>query len=336
MPDAPPLDTADSTAGSNLSARLPIVFMGTPELACASLQALLNAPDFGVLAVVTQPDRPKGRNLQLTPSPVKELALRSGLKVFQPQKARDEGFLEAMRAVRPELIAVAAFGQILPEKLLLLPRYGCINVHTSLLPKYRGAAPIQWAILNDDAETGVTIMKMDPGLDTGPILARQSTPILTSDDSQSLHNRLAELGADLLVRTVRDLLAGRISPHPQPAAGVSYARKIVKEDGLIDWNRPSRVIWNQIRALSPWPGAFTRLSSTEKNSQVKLWKSETDSRSAAPGEVICADKTGIVVGCGQQALRVLELQREGARRLTAEQFLAGWPLQRGQRFGEPA
>jgi methionyl-tRNA formyltransferase len=307
------------------------VFMGTPELACASLEAVLNAPDIQVLAVVTQPDRPKGRALHLTPSPVKELASGKGLPVLQPEKAREKDFIDSVRQMNPELILVAAYGQILPATLLEVPRLGCLNVHTSLLPKLRGAAPIQWAILNDEPVTGITIMKMDAGLDTGDILARESTAILPTDDAQSLHDRLAQLGGRLLVETIGPYASGTLQPTPQPTEGATYARKILKEDGRIDWNRPARTIWNQVRGLVPWPGAFTYLTDTKK-SLLKIWKAEVASGTAAPGQILAADKSGIVVGCGHHALRILSLQREGARRLAAAEFLAGWPFEPGDRF----
>jgi methionyl-tRNA formyltransferase len=306
--------------------------MGTPELACASLQALLASDRCDVVAVVTQPDRPKGRDLKLVPSPVKNLALSSGLTVFQPAKARDPQFVESIRQLQPDVIAVAAYGQILPLALLQVPGFGCLNVHTSLLPKYRGAAPIQWAILNGEQETGVTIMKMDAGLDTGAILTQERTPILDRDDSQTLHDRLAKLGADLLLRTLDEYTASRIQPRPQPDEGVSYARKILKSDGEIDWGQPAQKIHNQVRALIPWPVAFTHLPAPQAD-LLKIWRAETADVSAPPGELAIVDKAGIVVGCGQQALRILTLQREGGRRLTPEQFLAGRPLQPGQRLG---
>ena len=206
-------------------APLRIVFMGTAELSCDSLRALIASPDFQVVAVVTQPDRPKGRDLKLQPSPVKELALRENLPVLQPEKARSESFLEELRALQPDLIAVAAYGQILPKSILDLPRFGCLNVHTSLLPRYRGAAPIQWAILNGDAETGVTIMKMDAGLDTGDILTQDSTPIRPEDNSETLHDRLARMGAELLVRTIPDYVAGKLTPaRSRPRASVTPPR----------------------------------------------------------------------------------------------------------------
>jgi methionyl-tRNA formyltransferase len=306
--------------------------MGTPELACASLEALLAVPGFEVVTVVTQPDRPKGRDLKLQPSPVKELALRRGLLVLQPEKARNEPFIDSLRRLEPDLVAVAAYGQILPPALLELPRFGCLNVHTSLLPKYRGAGPIQRAVLNDELETGVTIMKMDAGLDTGDILSQERTSISDEDDAQILHDRLAVLGARLLVQTISDYVAAKIRPRPQPADGISYARKIVKDDGLIDWTQPARAIWNQVRGLVPWPGAFTHLPLPQSN-LLKIWRADIAGVSASPGEIASADKIGIVVGCGHQALRILMLQREGARRLTPQQFLAGYPLKPGLHLG---
>ena len=314
-------------------AALRIIFMGTAELSCVSLRSLVESPDFRVAAVVTQPDRPKGRELKLQPSPVKSLALEAKLPVLQPERARSEGFLEELRALQPELIAVAAYGQILPGSILDLPRFGCLNVHTSLLPRYRGAAPIQWAVLNGDAETGVTIMKMDAGLDTGDILTQTRTPIHPADDAETLHDRLARMGAELLVRTIPDYVAGRIAPQPQPTEGISLAPKIKKQDGHIDWNQPARAIWNRVRGLMPWPGAFTYLVGQPQPHLLKIWQAEVVDRAGQPGEVLQADKAGMVVGCGQDALRILTLQREGGRRLDAQAFLAGHPLRPGQSFG---
>jgi methionyl-tRNA formyltransferase len=346
---------------------LRIIFMGTAELSCASLVALARGEKFRVVAVVTQPDKPRGRELKLLPSPVKSHALDLGLPVLQPERARDETFIAELREWQPDLIIVVAYGQILPQGILDLPRYGCLNVHTSLLPKYRGAAPIQWAIANGDSETGVTIMKMDAGLDTGPIVSQRRTPIHAEDDSSTLHDRLARLGADLLVRTIPDYVAGKIQPAPQPAEGMSYAAKIKKEDGRIDWNQPARTIWNRLRAFTPWPGAFTFLpnppsvgraspragtpeisdpdrpasslappdkigSIQSKPQLLKIWKAEVVERSGGAGEVLSVDKTGIMVGSGREALRILELQREGGRRLPAAEFLTGCPLKSGDRF----
>ena len=331
---------------------LRIIFLGTAELSCASLQALAGDAKYQIAAVVTQPDRPKGRDLKPQPSPVKSLALRLGLPVLQPERARDGKFITELRALRPDLIVTVAYGQILPPAILDLPRHGCLNVHTSLLPKYRGAAPIQWAIANGDTETGVTVMKMDVGLDTGDIIATRCTPIQPEDNSAALHDRLAQLGAELLAQTIPDYVAGKIQPRPQPAAGASHAAKIKKEDGRIDWNQPARTIWNRLRAFTPWPGAFTSLPKAMEGTassvpsfaksqgsdkalpskMIKIWKAEMVEKSGGAGEVLSADKTGIVVGCGKGALRISELQREGGRRLTAAEFLAGHALKVGEKF----
>ena len=309
---------------------LRIVFMGTPELAGESLAALLREPAFQIVAVVTQPDRPKGRDLKLTPPPVKQIALAAGLPVLQPVKARDESFIAGLRSFHPELIAVAAFGQILPGTILEMPRYGCLNVHTSLLPKYRGASPIQSAILNGDAETGVTIMKMDAGLDTGDILTHRATPIRDDDNAATLHDRLASLGAQLLVETIPGYVAGEIQPRPQAHESATHVAKIRKEDGRIDWQQPARAIWNRIRAFTPWPGAFTTLEVASRPVLLKIWQAETVLQRGTPGVILAADRNGIVIGCGTDALRVLVLQREGGRRMSAQEFLAGHPLAVGQ------
>jgi methionyl-tRNA formyltransferase len=317
---------------------LRLVFMGTPELARVCLDALLKESAFEVKAVVTQPDRPKGRDLKLQPSPVKELATSRGIPVLQPERARDEGFLKQLAEFQPDLIAVAAFGQILPKTILDLPRYGCLNVHTSLLPKYRGAAPIQWAILNDESETGVTIMKMDIGMDTGDILTQQSTPINATDNAQTLLDRLADMGAELLVRTIPDYVASKIPPRPQPANGVSLAPKIKKQDGNINWAQPARTIWNRIRGLVPWPGAFTTMPAQPQTQPqlLKVWQAQVIQGSvetSPAGAILEADKHGILVGCLPGSLRLLTVQREGGKRLSAAEFLAGHGLRPGQRLG---
>ena len=318
---------------------LRINFFGTAELSCASLQALAGSPQFQIAAVVTQPDRPKGRDLKPQLSPVKSLALRLGLPVLQPERARDEKFIAELRGLQPDLIVVVAYGQILPPAILDLPRHGCLNVHTSLLPKYRGAAPIQRAMANGDTETGVTIMKMDVGLDTGPVLSQRRTPIGAEDDAVTLHDRLARLGSALLMETISDYVAAKIQPVPQPAAGASYAAKIKKEEGRIDWTRPAREVWNRLRAFTPWPGVFTFMPNpppvgraSSRVGLIKIWKAEVVEHSGGAGEILSADKTGIVVGCGQGALRILELQREGGRRLPAAEFLAGHALRPGDKF----
>ena len=313
---------------------LRVIFFGTAELACPTLSALTQLSVCRLVGVVTQPDRPKERNLAWQPSPVKRLATRQQLPVLQPERARSELFFDQLAPLRPDLIVVVAYGQILPTPLLELPRFGCLNLHASLLPKYRGAAPIQWALLNDEPETGVTIMRMDEGLDTGDILVQQATPITPEDNAQTLRDRLAAIGAELLVETIPNYVAGRIVPRKQPDADVTYARKLTREDGHLDWNRPARVLWNCVRAFVPWPGACTRLSEASRPQLLKIWQAEVDDRSsAAPGEILAASKEGIVVGCGQQALRILALQLEGGRRLNAREFLAGHPLSPGQRLG---
>jgi methionyl-tRNA formyltransferase len=314
---------------------LRIIFMGTPELAGASLRALLAAPEFSVVAVVTQPDQPKGRGLKLQASPVKEIAMQHQLPVLQPTRAREETFIQQLRELSPDLIAVAAYGQILPASILELPRFGCLNVHTSLLPKYRGAAPIQRAILDGEIETGVTIMKMDAGMDTGAILTQEKTPIAPADNSQILHDRLAQIGAALLVRTIPEYIAGKIQPQPQPVEGVSYAAKIKKQDGEIDWTQSARAIGNRVRALTPWPGAFTHLPAHPQSQLLKIWEAEPVETSGTPGEILKADKSGIVIGCGEGSLRVRTLQREGGRRMSAAEFLVGHPLTLGTRLPNP-
>ena len=310
---------------------LRIIFMGTAELAGASLEILARSPAFHLLAVVTQPDRPKGRDLKLQPSPVKIIAARLHLPVLQPARARDPAFCEHLRAFAPDLIVVAAYGQLLPPGVLEIPTFGCLNLHTSLLPKYRGAAPIQWALLNGDPETGVTIMKMDAGLDTGDILSRERTSIQPDDTAETLHDRLARLGSELLARTIPEYVAGNIVPQKQPETGSSHARKISKEDGRIDWTRPAFQIRNQIRAFTPWPGAFTFES---HRMLLKIWQGQIEKQSEdEPGMILSAGPEGIVVRCGEDSLRVTLLQRKGGRKLGARDFLSGHRLIPGQKLG---
>ena len=297
--------------------------MGTAELAATVLSAVAANSAGPLVAVVSQPDRPKGRDLVMQPTPVKREALRLGLEVLQPEKARDPVFVEALRQLEPDLILVAAYGQILSKNLLDLPRWGCLNVHTSLLPRYRGAAPIQWAIAKGEMETGVTIMQMDIGLDTGPILTARSTDIRDDDTGQTLHDRLARIGGDLLVETIPGYLAGTIVPHAQENALATIARKITKEDGRIDWVKPAEVLWRRLRAFTPWPGTFAFLPAVPKPRMIKVLSAEPVNWTGIPGEVLQADKGGIVVGCGVGALRITALQPEGGRRLTAGEFLAG-------------
>ncbi len=307
--------------------------MGTADLACSSLRSLLAWPGCQVVAVVSQPDKPKGRDLQLVATPVKQVAEAAGVPVLQPARARLPEFLDQLRLLAPDLIIVAAYGQILPQALLDVPRLGCLNVHTSLLPRHRGAAPIQWAIAEGDAVTGVTIMKMDAGLDTGPMLSTVETAITAGDNGQSLHDRLAQLGGELLVRTIPDYASERIIPRPQPAEGITYARKITKEDGRIDWSLPAATIWNRIRAFTPWPGAFTQLPGTTERSLLKVFLTSAEEPSGAPGAILAADDSGLLVACGTGSLRVREMQREGGKRLKAGDFLRGIQLVAGQKLG---
>lgn len=304
--------------------RLRIIFMGSAELACASLQALRVADFVEIPAVVTQPDKPKGRDLKLQPTPVGELSAGLGLVVHKPVRARDSEFIERVRSLAPDLMVVVAYGQILPQTLLDVPRLGCLNVHTSILPKYRGAAPIQWAIVDGEKETGVSIIKMDAGLDTGPVVAEVRTPIHDEDNSQTLHDRLAILGAGLLIQTIPAFAAGRIQPRPQPAEGATYARKITKEDGRINWSRTAREIFNQIRGFNPWPGAFTMLSRDGKSRLVKIWRVRPRAEICGPpGEVVAAATDHFVVACGSGGLQLDEIQLEGSRRMTAREFQSG-------------
>jgi methionyl-tRNA formyltransferase len=310
---------------------LRIIFFGTAELARPSLAALMQSPLFEVIGVATQPDRPKGRDLKLQPTPVKIEAERWKLPVWQPLRAREDAFIRSLAELKPDLIVVAAYGQILPSSILELPRFGCLNVHASLLPKYRGAAPIQWAILNDESQTGVTIMKMDAGLDTGDILTQEKTVIAPEDNAQTLQDRVARLGAELLIKTIPDYVEGKISPRKQPQERASHAPKVSKEDGRLDWKQPARALWNRVRAFTPWPGAYTYYGGLPNPRRLKIWRTAVNAEaSGKPGEIVQADKSGLVVACGQQSLRILELQREGGRRLSVQEFLSGTGLQKGE------
>jgi methionyl-tRNA formyltransferase len=298
--------------------------MGTPDLARVVLAALCDCPSVEVRAVVSQPDKPVGRKLELTPPPTKMEALARGLPVLQPLKARDPAFVEQLRATAPELIVVAAYGQILPQALLDVPRFGCLNVHTSLLPRWRGAAPIQWAIAEGDAETGICIMRMEAGLDTGPIISVARTRIADEDNGQILHDRLAAMGAKLLLETIPGYIAGTLIPQVQPAEGVTYARKISKEDGRLVWSNDARVLWNRLRAFTPWPGAFCQLPAEPQPLLMKIHKAGVvEGVKGSPGQVIPADGQVLLVACGKDALRLEEVQVEGGRRMSASQFLAG-------------
>ena len=302
-----------------------LVFAGTPEFAAVSLEALL-AARHEVTLVLTQPDRPAGRGLKPQPSAVKQVALRRGLPVFQPASLKDPQAQSAIAAERPDAMVVAAYGLLLPPAVLDLPPRGCLNVHASLLPRWRGAAPIQRALLAGDAETGITIMQMDQGLDTGAILSRESLAIAPNDTTGTLHDRLAALGARLLVKT----LAENPSPQPQDSAAATYAARIRKQEAEIDWSKPAAEIERQVRAFNPAPGASTRLD----GAVLKIWRASVESAvRGVAGVVSSADPAGIVVNCGVGALRVVELQRAGGKRLGAQAFLSGVRLAAGSRLG---
>ena len=301
-----------------------ILFAGTPAFAAAALDALLQA-GHRVPLVLTQPDRPAGRGLKPQASAVKQLALSKQLAVAQPATLKDDVVIAQLAAVGADAMVVAAYGLILPESILRLPRLGCLNIHASLLPRWRGAAPIQRAILAGDRETGVTIMQMDAGLDTGARLLEQAIPIADEDNAQTLHDKLAALGAQLIVRVLHEQPAAVAQDH----ARASYAAKITKAEARIDWNRPAAELARAIRAYNPMPGAYT----TWQGQPLKLWRAEpVSAASAVPGTVLLADADGIVVATGDGALRLLELQRAGGKRLAAASFLTGAALQPGERL----
>lgn len=309
---------------------LRVVFMGTPTLARVILARLASqaATPWQVVGVVAQPDKPSGRNLLVQPPPVKEEALARRLPVVQPEKARDPAFIEAFRAWQPDVAIVAAYGQILPQALLDVPPLGCLNVHTSLLPRWRGAAPIQWALAQGDPETGVCLMRMDAGLDTGPVLATARTAIRPDDTGGTLHDRLADMGAALVSESLPRWAAGELSPVPQPAEGITYARKITKEDGRVDWMLPALVIDQRTRAFTPWPGTFSKVQGADESSRIlKIHRlARVAGASGSPGRVVSIDRDGIVVACGHDAVRLLEVQPEGGRRMTAAAYAAGHPV----------
>ena len=309
-----------------------ILFLGTGPLACPALKSLSGWSDCTVIEVITQPDRPAGRQLRSKPSAVKETASQLNLPVLQPERIRDSAEIERIRNLQPDLCVVASYGQILPPELLAIPQFGCLNIHASLLPRHRGAAPIQWAILDCDTESGVTIMRMDAGLDTGDIVATVRTPILPVDNSQTLHDRLALMGAQLLIETIPGYINGSLIPLPQPTVGATYARKIRKEDGHIDWTQNSQQILRRIRAFTPWPGTYTT-SPHDLNSRLKIWDAEWVLAHGRPGEILTADAAGLVVACSEGALRLTSLQREGGRQIASGDFLRGSPLKPGDILG---
>jgi methionyl-tRNA formyltransferase len=300
-----------------------VLFAGTPEFALASLKALTDA---GIvpLAVLTQPDRPAGRGKRLTPSPVKQFALEQGIEVLQPATLKDPEAVAQIAAFESDILVVAAYGLLLPQNVLDIPTRGCLNVHASLLPRWRGAAPIQAAILAGDAETGISLMAITAGLDSGPVYVEQALAIGPEETAGELHDRLAVLGGELLVRHFDAIVSGAIDAVEQDDARATYAGKINKQDARLDWQQPADVLQRQVRAYNPVPGAFFLFD----DMPVKCWQAGVvaDNEGAAPGEVLSADRNGIVVACGRQALRLDRLQRPGKRPVTAGEFAGAVPM----------
>ncbi len=305
-----------------------VVYMGTPAFAVSALQALIDS-EHEIVCVVTQPDKPKGRGKVMCSTPVKELALSHGLYVCQPPKVRDEAFIKELYDMQPDIVIVAAFGQILPEQILTLPQYGCINIHASLLPKYRGAAPIQWSILAGETQTGVTIMYMEKGLDTGDMIAKTVVPIDEKDTGTSLHDKLSAAGAKLLMETLPDIFAGTAVREKQNDADSSYASMLTKEMGRIDFCRPAADILLLIRAMNTWPSAYTHYH----GKVLKIFDAELVEASGESGTIIDVDKKSFTVMCADQALRVLDLQLEGKKRMDAGCFLLGNKMMVGEKLG---
>jgi len=304
-----------------------VIFMGTPDFAVPTLKGLIGH-GHRVLAVVTQPDRPKGRGKKLAASPVKEVALEHGIEVFQPEKASDDLFCSRIKAKAPDLIVVVAFGQILREKVLGLPRWGVINIHASLLPSLRGAAPIQWTILNDETKTGLTVMHMDEGMDTGPILFQEEIPVLKDETAGHLHDRLAVMAGELMARSLERLSGNILKPVPQDHAKATYAPKITKDLSLVDWKEDAAKVSARIRGMDPRPGAYTLW----EGQAIKLFAStviDANRVEGLPGQVMGLKDGCLVIGTGRGVVGVRDLQYPGRSRLSAKEFLRGHPLPEG-------
>ena len=295
-----------------------IVFMGTPEFAVVTLRRLVQT-GYDIL-VITQPDKPTGRKQTLTPPPVKVEGIAHNLTILQPVKVRDNVVIEQIAGFKPDVLVTAAFGQLLPQKLLDVPRVGALNVHASLLPRWRGAAPIHRAILAGDKETGVTIMEMVKALDAGPIVGMEKTPILQTDTVGTLHDRLAQIGADLLIHLLPDYLDGKIETKAQPESGVTYAERIVRDDEFVDFSKPVDQVYNHIRGLSPWPGVVCKFGSTF----IKIWNAAPfDSEETAQYGAVIGDHSGVLVQCGKGRLQLLTVQPAGKRKMAAEDWVRG-------------
>lgn len=309
-----------------------IVYMGTPDFAVEPLEAIIKA-GYEVAAVVTQPDKQKGRGKEVKMTPVKECALRHGIPVFQPVKIKEPEAVAELEKYQADLFVVAAFGQLLSEEILNMPEYGCINIHASLLPAYRGAAPIQWAVLNGEKESGVTIMQMDKGLDTGDMLLKRSVELSPKETGDSLHDKLMRLGAELIVEALPKLEKGELVPEKQKDELSSYAKKLTKAMGQIDWSKDAVSLERWIRGLNSWPSAYTFFG----GKTLKIWEAqvaeENGAQKAEPGQVVSVSKEGFTVACGQGALQILSLQLEGKKRVLTREFLLGYQVEPGMILG---
>ena len=308
-----------------------IIFMGTPDFSVGTLEALI-AAGHEIPLVVSQPDKPKGRGHELQPTPVKEAALKHGLTVYQPKKVRDPEVLEKLRETEADVIVVIAFGQIIPKSILEMKQYGCINVHASLLPKYRGAAPIQWAVIDGEKESGVTIMQMDEGLDTGDMLLKGSLELAEDETGGSLFDRLSTLGANLCVEALKKLQKGELKPEKQGESPTEYARMLTKDMGDLNWTQSAVKLERLIRGLNPWPSAYTKLG----DKTLKIWSARVCERAdenAACGEIIRVTEDTVCVACGEGALEITELQLQGKKRMDTAAFLRGYHLEPGTKLG---
>ena len=306
--------------------RFRVIFMGTPDFAVPCLARLVEISD--VVAVVTQPDRPKGRGQKLLPPPVKVFAQEHGIAVYQPVRVKAPDFVDVLRGLAPDLIVVVAFGQILSKEILSLPPLGCINVHASLLPRYRGAAPMQWAIVRGEKETGVTTMFMDEGLDTGDMLMRETLPITQAMTAAELHDAMMKLGADVLEKTLFSLSEGTLKRTPQDEALSTYAPLLDKEVGRIDWKKSAQEIHDLVRGLNSWPGAYTML----EGQKFKIWRTRLAEGTAEPGEIVSVTKQGLLVGTGEGMLEILEVQAPSKKKMAAGDYVRGHGLQLPARF----
>lgn len=306
-----------------------VIFMGTPDFAVGTLKSLI-ASEHEVTAVVTQPDKPKGRGKAMQFPPIKEVAVEAGIPVLQPRRVREPETVEAIRNIEADVIVVVAFGQIIPKEILTMKKYGCINVHASLLPKYRGAAPIQWAVIDGEKESGVTTMQMDEGLDTGDMLLKAVVPLEKEETGGSLFDKLSSTGAGLLLETLAGLEKGTILPEKQGESPTAYAKMLKKEMGLIDWTKSAEELERLVRGLNPWPSAYSHLN----GKTLKIWQAEVEERDSEnePGTVVCVSKDGFGVQTGKGILKIRELQLEGKKRMDAGAFLRGYQMEEGMKL----